>query len=265
MRQIAFALSLLFSVDALMAGADDGGRTLAEAVYYRPDGDSIVIHAKMILRSSRGRERIREFYSYSKEFDDGESRTLTRFVKPANVSGTALLVHSRPIADDDQWLFLPALERTRRISSENKGGRFVQSGLYYEDLSDRHPDQDTHRLLGERSYEGTAVIALESTPKNADSSAYSRRVSWIHEPTLLPLKVEYYKNSDTPLKVLEVKQLENIDSFWTVTESVIIHPKTDEETVIQSLITRYNEELPEALFTLRGLSDQSLAQDYRPQ
>ncbi|MEL7046819.1 MAG: outer membrane lipoprotein-sorting protein, partial [Pseudomonadota bacterium] len=167
-----------------MDSSDGRGSVLAEAVYNRPDGASAVVLAKMTLRRARGSDRVREFYSFRMDFPDGEVRSLTRFTLPGNVAGVGLLVHSKAEAADDQWLFLPALERIRRISSENRGGRFVQSGLYYEDLRDRKPEKDRHEVLGEGDYEGTPVTLLQSTPIDPASSVYSRKVSWIHEPTL---------------------------------------------------------------------------------
>jgi hypothetical protein len=234
-------------------GDAEAGALLAQAVYNRPDGGTAAVHAKMTLRSGRGRDRIREFYNYRMDFPDGTLRALTRFTVPGNVAGVALLVHSESAGADDQWLYLPALKRVRRISSENRGGRFVQSGLYYEDLQDRKPSQDRHQVLGQSSYEGTPVTLLESTPIDPSSSVYSHRISWIHEPTLLPLRVEYFQGGDNPVKYLEVKRLDRVEGYWTATESIITHPTTEEETVITNLATCYDIELPENLFATNRL------------
>ncbi len=242
----------------------DRGSALAEAVYDRPDGDTAVVFAKMTLRRKRGKDRVREFYSYRMDFPDGEVRALTRFTLPGNVAGVGLLVHSKPASADDQWLFLPALQRIRRISSENRGGRFVQSGLYYEDLRDRKPDKDRHQILGEGDYEGTPVTLLESTPIDPASSVYSRRISWIHEPTMLPLRIEYFQGGEDPIKYLEVKRLEKIEGFWTATESVITHPKDTEETILTNLSTRYDIELPASLFDTSSLQNPQAEAQLRP-
>jgi len=267
-RRVIFKMLLtavLLAPRCLIAqeAADQAGAALARAVYDRPDGNTAVVHAKMVLRSERGRDRVREFYSYRMDFPDGEVRALTRFTVPGNVSGVGLLVHSNPGEADDQWLYLPALKRVRRISSENRGGRFVQSGLYYEDLRDRKPTEDRHRILGEGDYEGTPVTLIESTPIDPTSSVYSRRISWIHEPTLLPVKVEYFQQADQPVKYLEVKRIDQIQDFWTATESVIVHPATGDQTILTNLSTRYDEDLPAALFATNRLNDPSQETQYR--
>ena len=160
---------------ARAAGAGDSdpsaaGLALAQAVYDRPDGGSMAARARMVLASPGSTERVRDFYSYRLDAAAGEVRSLIRFVTPANVAGTGLLVHSRRGKADDQWLFLPALERIRRVSSESRGGRFVQSGIYYEDLQDRPPAEDSHRLLGTDDYEGVEALLLESVPGDPASS-----------------------------------------------------------------------------------------------
>lgn len=235
--------------------SDERGSELAEAVYNRPDGASAVVLAKMTLRRARGNDRVREFYSFRRDFPDGEVRSLTRFTLPGNVAGVGLLVHSKAEATDDQWLYLPALQRIRRISSESRGGRFVQSGLYYEDLRDRKPEKDRHEVLGEGDYEGTPVTLLQSTPIDPASSVYSRKVSWIHEPTLLPLRIEYFQGGEEPIKYLEVKRLDKIQGYWTATESVITHPKDSEETILTNLTTSYDVDFPESVFDTTSLQD----------
>jgi hypothetical protein len=218
----------------------------------------------MTLRAPRSRERVREFFTYRGDFDDGEVRTLTRFVAPANIAGTGLLVHSHAGESDDQWLYLPALKRIRRVSGENRGGRFVQSGIYYEDLQDRRPEEDRHRIVGTGDYEGVQTTLLESTPVDPAASAYSKRLSWVHPQLLLPLRIDYYQGGEQPVKRLEVRRVDNIENYWTVTESVITHLETGEETVIENLTTSYDEALPEELFSTRALTDNRVEEDLRP-
>lgn len=254
---------------ARAAGAGDSdpsaaGLALARAVYDRPDGGSMAARARMVLASPGSTERVRDFYSYRLDAAAGEVRSLIRFVTPANVAGTGLLVHSRRGKADDQWLFLPALERIRRVSSESRGGRFVQSGIYYEDLQDRPPAEDSHRLLGTDDYEGVEALLLESVPGDPASSTYSRRLRWIHPSLYVPLRVDFFRDGERPIKRMTVRRLDEIDGYWTVSESVITELGSGDETRISLIDVAYDTALPEALFTTRTLADPRSEVPYRP-
>ncbi|WP_018876708.1 outer membrane lipoprotein-sorting protein [Thioalkalivibrio sp. ALE31] len=259
---------LLLAVATLPAAAlaeESAARELARAVHERPDGDDAVTRGIMTLTGGGRRERVRESYEYRLDGEEpGASRNLIRFTSPRNIADTAILVHNHPGGDVDQWLYLPAIQRERRISSENRGGSFVQSELYFEDLEDREPHKDHHRILGEDAYEGTPVTVLESVPVDSGNSVYSKRVSWIHEETLLPLRIDLYEGGEEPAKRLEVQRIEEIQGYWTVTRSSMTDLASGRTTILEVEDVTYNSGLPDELFTLRGLSDPSLARPYRP-
>jgi hypothetical protein len=240
------------------------GHALAEAVYHRPDGETMAAFSRMTLTAPGSRERVREFYSYRADFPGDQSRALIRFVNPGNIAGTGLLIHNLPESPNDQWLFLPALERIRRVSGESRGGRFVQSVIYYEDLQDRRPGEDRHSLLGEGSYGDVAVQLLESLPRDPGRSAYSRRVSWIHPALKLPLRVDFYEGGPEPAKRFEVLRLEEIEGYWTATDTVFKALDSGEETRVVLLRVRYDTALPDGLFSTRALADPRSAEAFRP-
>jgi len=173
-------------------------------------------------------------------------------------------VHNRPEGASDQWLFLPAAQRVRRISSENRGGSFVQSELWFEDLEDREPHKDSHRLLGEDSYEGTEVKLLESVPVDAGNSVYSKRLSWVHPDTHIPLRIDFYQDGDEPVKRLTVERIERIQGYWTVMSSTMTDLRQGRTTRLEVEEVVYDQGLPRDLFTSRALSDPSRETDYRP-
>jgi len=246
------------------ANAATAGRALADAVYNRPDGDTMAAFSRMTLTAHGSREREREFFSYRADFPDGQSRALIRFVSPGNIAGTGLLIHNVPESENDQWLFLPALERIRRVSGESRGGRFVQSVIYYEDLQDRRPEEDSHRLLGESTYGDVPVQLLESVPRDGDRSTYSRRVSWIHPSLKLPLRIDFYEAGPEPAKRFEVMRLEEVGGYWTATETVFTALDSGEATRVLLLRVRYDLGLPESLFSTRSLADPRSAEPFRP-
>ena len=128
--------------------ADEAAIALATRVYDRPDGNDAASRSYMILSEKGHKPRYRKLYTYQLDRDNGESWALLRFTEPADIKNTGLLTYNYPDRDNNQWIYLPALDRARRIAASRKGGRFVGSDLYYEDLQDREVDQDEHRIRG---------------------------------------------------------------------------------------------------------------------
>ncbi|NBC48505.1 MAG: outer membrane lipoprotein-sorting protein [Gammaproteobacteria bacterium] len=247
------------------ADADERGRALAQKVYERPDGDEVASHGSMVLSESGHEPRIRELYSFRREESDGEVSNLIRFTAPADIEGTGLLTIDHADGSTDQWIYLPALKRDRRIPSARRGGRFVGSDLFYEDLQDRKVEEDRHQWLRKESLEGVTTEVLESVPIDANSSVYGRRVSWIHPKTLIPMRVDLYRPGESvPFKRLRVYKVERIQGFWTVTDSVMKDLESGHQTRILNEKTVYDRRLPAHLFTNRALQDPSIDQRFRP-
>lgn len=246
------------------APASADGATLAQRVYDRPDGQDVATRFTMTLTRSGAAPRQRLAYSFRLDAGSGEVRSLLRFADPADIRDTGLLVHSKPSGEADQWLYLPALDQVRRIASERRGGSFVGSEIVYEDLEDRRPDRDQHALLGEETINGQPTRILQSVPVDADKSVYGKRVAWIHEPTLLPLRVDFYQSGEQPAKRLTVHKLEQIQGYWTVTDSTMTDLASGNATRITVDKVSYDQSLPEALFTTQTLADPATDAAYRP-
>ncbi|EAQ98946.2 outer membrane lipoprotein-sorting protein [Congregibacter litoralis] len=259
------ALSLLLAVGTCCAvsgsiGADPG-YSLANAIFTRDAGADLAMVGKMTLRTAKGKERTREFVIYQRDTPSGLAATLIRFNSPASIRNTALLDDPR---EDGLWLYLPALDRVRRISSSNRGGRFVNTQLYYEDLRARHPGDDIHELVGDREYEGVSTQLLQSIPRDKSKSVYSKRLTWVHPELLLPLRVDLYEGSEQASKRLLVKRIDEIQGVWTITRSVMENLATGESTVMTFTAVRYDQGLPHDLFTTSSLKNPTLESSYRP-
>ncbi|TCO74338.1 outer membrane lipoprotein-sorting protein [Chromatocurvus halotolerans] len=246
-----------------VTGSDLTGDELARNVYERADGQDAVIAGSMTLQGENSRMRVRRTYTYQLEGENGNNRALIRFTEPGNIAETGLLVHNHADGDSDQWLYLPAAKRVRRISSDNLGGSFVQSDLYFEDLQDRRPEEDTHIYLGTEEMAGSQVHKLESIPVDASSSAYTRRISWIHPQTLVPVRIDFFKGSETPIKRFEVLRIENIQGYWTVMASRMTTLRSGHQTLMQVDAITYDQALPEDLFSIRALSDVFYEREFR--
>jgi hypothetical protein len=259
-------LSLGVALACVPVLADEAdGLNLARAVYDRPDGADFVSRAKMVLVEVGRQPRERRLYSYAADKGSGQRWSLMRFVEPADVEGTGLLTIDYPGAESDQWLYLPALDRVRRIASSRKGGRFVGSDFVYEDLRDREPEMDRHTLAGQSKIGKVPCDLLESVPVDLDNSVYTKRISCIHRPTLTPLQIEFFKGrGNKPVKRLKARRLKKIQGYWTVLESEMEDLESGHTTRLVTEAIKYDQGLPDGLFTRQALADDSRERSYRP-
>ncbi|WP_273437628.1 outer membrane lipoprotein-sorting protein [Sedimenticola selenatireducens] len=238
---------------------------MAQAVYYRPNGDDFSALVVMQLQGKESRPRQRVLYSYAKEKGAGERWTLMRFIQPDDISGTGLLTQDHPGDESDQWLYLPALNKVRRISSSRKGGRFVGSDFFYEDLLDREVEMDYHYLQGEGSVGKVPCEILVSIPRDPKKSVYSKRVSCIYRKILVPLKVELFeKGKDKPSKMLTARRIKKIQGYWSILESTMFDLESGHRTQLLTEKIKYNQGLPDRLFSRRDLTDDSNEKAFRP-
>lgn len=246
------------------AVAADPGRDLADAVYARPSGSDLTTVGRMELIEKGRAARVRELFGYRQRVGRGTSR-LIRFIKPVDVAGTGLLSVDKADGSNEQWLFLPALDRVRRIAGNNMGGRFVGSEFYYEDLQERRPERDHHRIVGRESIDGVACEVLESTPIDRADSVYRKRLSWVDPQTALVMRVDYFEHEDiTPSKRWLLVAKKKHKAYWTVTDSRMIDLASGRETRMVVEEALYDRKLPAKLFTSQTLADENLEAEYRP-
>ena len=243
----------------------DEGLALAQKVYDRPNGRDLTTLGRMVLTEKGRAPRIREIVTYRLDQAGGETANLIRFLDPEDIAGTGLLSIDRAGGSTDQWLYLPALDRVRRISSDRKGGRFVGSDLYFEDLQERQPSKDRHRLLGKQTENGILCEVLESVPLSPKDSAYSKRVSWIDPETAIVQRIDYFeRDASTPSKRWLLRSKKRNQAYWTLTDSRMIDLKSGHETRMVVDAALYDQKLPVKLFTSQALADESLESEYRP-
>ncbi len=261
---IGFA-SFFILINICPVFADDKGLAIAQAVYDRPDGQTMVTKTSMVLESQGSAPRKREFYAYRKDFSAGEIKSLVRFTVPADVKDTGLLTHSHTSGDNDQWLYLPALTNVRRIAGDRKGGRFVGSDLYYEDLQDRKVAQDEHTFVKQEEFNGSLCNVVQSIPVKSSNSSYSKRIMWVHPETMIPIRVDFYQNNQAePMKRLIVKKIDKVGGFWTVMETEITDLKKSHKTAIRVEKVKYDKDIPDMLFSQSTLQDAASEISYRP-
>ena len=193
-------------------------------------GDSRV-DATMILRNAAGQqtERSLSFATLEKEDETVGDKSLVVFNSPRDVEGTALLSHAKILDPDDQWLYLPALKRVKRISSANKSGPFVGSEFAFEDFTITELNKFTYNYLREEEVDGIMMDVVERFPRY-EKSGYTRQVSWIDQEIYQARKVEFYDRRDTLLKTLTLSDYRDYDGVWRAHKFNMVNHKTDKET-----------------------------------
>ncbi|MFH0780981.1 MAG: outer membrane lipoprotein-sorting protein [Pseudomonadota bacterium] len=197
---------LLSYVQAIAGPLEQRGYEIAVEADRRTNGfGDCVADMKMVLRNREKQESVRLMRSRLLEVKDDGDKSLTIFDTPPDVRETALLTSSHKAGDDDQWLYLPALRRVKRISSSNKSGSFMGSEFSYEDLGSREVEKYSYRYLMDGEVDGKSCYMIELVPKDRENSGYSRIVSWLDQKEYRPLKEEYYDQKNRLLKTLKLE------------------------------------------------------------
>lgn len=249
------AASVLFTLAT--AAQAQTGRDIAQKVKDRPDGDTRQSEMVMKLVNKRGSVRERKLVSYS--IDVGKNKkdrkSMMFFSYPGDVKGTGFLTwdYDQVGKDDDKWLYLPAMKKTRRISgSSAKTDYFMGSDFTYDDMGSRNVDEDTHKLLGEETVDGHKCWKLESTPKDS-RDIYSKKIAWIRQDCLIPVKVEYYDKMNKLHRKLEISDIRQVDGFWTAAKMQMTNVQTEHQTILEINNPKYNVPLDEAKFNVTTL------------
>lgn len=188
----------------------------------------------MILRNSQGEESVREIRLKSLEVDGDGDKGLTIFDKPKDVKGTAFLNFSHVSKPDDQWLFLPALKRVKRISSRNKSGPFMGSEFAYEDMSSFELEKYSFKYLGEEKANDVDCYKVEQIPKDKNSG-YTRQVVWLDKEHFRGQKIDFYDRKDALLKTLTFKDHTlYLDKYWRPVTLNMVNHQTSKSTELKT-------------------------------
>jgi len=178
----------------------------------------------MVLRNKQGQESIREIKMKSLEVLADGDKSLTIFNKPRDVKGTAFLSFSHPVDADEQWLYLPALKRVKRISSRNKSGPFMGSEFAFEDLSSFEVEKYTYKYLGDEIIDDIDHFKVEQYPVD-ENSGYTKRIVWLDKQEYRAQKIEFYDRKNSLLKTLSfINYKQYLDKHWRAgTQQMINH------------------------------------------
>ncbi|MDX1737162.1 MAG: outer membrane lipoprotein-sorting protein [Alphaproteobacteria bacterium] len=230
------ALGLIVAIAPFSAQANDAetkGLAIATEWDKRDTGfgDSEA-EMEMVLVNRHGEKSAREMRQKVFEIADPDigNKSMTIFDKPRDVKGTAFLSFAKILEPDDQWLYLPALKRVKRISSKNKSGPFVGSEFAYEDLSATELGKYTYKFLRDEACGDLECHVVEQYPTYEDSG-YTRMVVWYDKDEFRQQKIEYYDRKESLLKTLNFSEFKQyLGKYWRAHQMDMVNHQTGKKT-----------------------------------
>lgn len=254
------------SVDAALmqaqtpASASDGdspearGRAIFEEMDRRDLGfGDFSSRQEMILRNQSGQESRRVMDNAVLEGREDGDKTLIVFREPKRIRGTALLTYAHSDRDDDQWLYLPAISRVKRISGASKAGSFVGSEFSYEDLAPQEVADYHYRYLGDEGCGALECFKVIRIPKDPDSG-YTRHVVWVDKAEYRIQKVAFYDRKESLIKILTVYDYQQyLDRYWRPGRLSMVNQQDGKSTELLASDYRFQQGLSEADFSESSL------------
>lgn len=244
---VAIALFALVTLSAAYSGEE-----VMNNVYTRDSGNNMSANLVMTLTNSRGSTRERSIQQFRQTDSDGEKKIMF-FLAPSDVKDTSFLSYSYSDGrSDDQWIYLPALSRVKRVASDKKNDSFMGSDFTYDDMGTRHPSADTHKVLRTETIDGRKCLVVESIPKE-DKPTYAKTLAWVVEDEWIGLKKEFYLPNGKLGKKLEIESYEKTDGVWVITDMTMSNVDKGSSTKIQMLDVTFNNDLKDSVFTERQM------------
>ena len=234
MKGIILLFSLIaFSGAALAETPEEKGLAIAVEADKRDQGwGDQATTSKMILRNSQGAESTREIRGKALEVKGDGDKSLTIFDTPRDVKGTAFLSFTHSLKSDEQWLYLPALKRVKRISSSNKSGPFMGSEFSYEDISSQEVAKYKYKFIKDDKFNDRDVFVMERYPQYK-KSGYTKQVVWMDKKMYQPLKIEFYDRKKSLLKTLtQHEHKKYLDKYWRAGRLEMINHQTGKSTTL---------------------------------
>jgi len=249
MKKLALLFVLYSSLNNLCAQTAD---EIMKMVDERYQGDTAQYSLIMTLQPKKGSPRVREISYYFK--DDGDTEKILMFFRsPKDVAGTGYLVHSYDSdKDDDAWLYLPAVERVRRIAGSASNDSFMGTDFSYEDINGRSLSKDAYTLSGETSVDGQPCWIIEAKAKDAKETI-ARRLITVRKDNYVIAGASYFDRRDKETKRLTVSGITQIDGIWTAIKMEMSDLSSGHTTSIEIKNPRFNLPLDDSLFTTNTL------------
>lgn len=254
-------LVIVFTLCAApQADSAQDARSIMEQVDARDDGDNQTADLQMTLIDQNDNERKRTIKLFSK--DKGrDTWRMQFFLAPADVKDTGFLTYDYygGDQDDDQWLYLPDLRKTKRIASSDKSSSFMGSDFSYADMTRRVLDEWDYKLLKEDLVDGQKVWLIETLPVSKaveDRYGYKKSIVYVRQDNFMVIRAIHVLKSGNKVKYMEVKKIDQIDGIWVAVETwmkTTRNKRTLHRTILTMDDIKYNQDLDESIFSVRQL------------
>ena len=262
-RSVSFGALLLASVCFLLPAAhalardetpEEKGLRIAREASARNEGfGDFTAGMTMVLRDRHGRESVRQMRFKVLEVRGDGDKSLFVFDRPRDVAGTALLTHAHANTPDDQWLYLPALKRVKRINASRRSGSFMGSEFSYEDMSPPEVEEYTYKYLRDEPCGELDCTVTEQFPLDR-KSGYSRKIVWQDAGERRTWKMELYDRKGSHLKTLTFANYRQyLDRYWRAGEQTMKNHLTGASTVLKWTDFRFRNKLQDSEFTRPAL------------
>jgi outer membrane lipoprotein-sorting protein len=249
-RLIVAALILVIPLVRRPLAADDARQIIDEA-QKRTDAKSERYEGVLQTVSESG-DKAEKQWSFERLGSHGQSKVVIAFKAPAEVKGVALLIVNHPDRASDQWMWTPAIERDRRIAMQDRSTRFFGTDFSFEDLEERDVDQFDYELLGDQKIEGAVCWKIQSVPKQAKSSQYTKSVVYVRKDNYAFARIESFVK-DLAVRRLNYSNIANIQGIWTAKSLTMSDVRRGSTTRLTLDKVEYNVPLSDDRFTVQAL------------
>lgn len=263
-RRRGVAVVAFLSVVALgMAGtqvgspADDSAeaRRIVEHADRANTPPAMIETARMVITDENGATYERRLRVWSKQKEGGDL-DLMRFFSPDEIRGAGLLTHEHRGGDDDQWFYLPATRKIRRIAGADRRNRFMGTEFLYQDLQGYHPENYNYQMLESETVDGESCHVIEAVPipDRADRSAYSKETLWIGKRTAVLRKAVMYDEKGERLKELTTSGIREVRKGIYLPDRITIsNVQNDRSTLLETIDRELPGDLSNEMFSQREL------------
>jgi hypothetical protein len=262
-KLLLVALSALLGASSALAV--DQARSIMDKADARDDGISMVSTMQMTLIDKNNKQRIRQMRTFSKDIDANTEHKTIFFLSPSDVKNTAFLTYdySSDDKDDDQWMYLPALKKTKRIPASDKDAAFMGSDFSYSDMTDKELDDYTYKLLGEstikRAQGNEQAWKIEAVPVSQaviDETGYTKSVLYVRKDNHVLTRAKFYLKKASRIKYMDVRKMEEIDGIWVAMQTTMTTKqgkKTLHKTILTNSAVTVNAAIDSDIFTIRAI------------
>jgi outer membrane lipoprotein-sorting protein len=253
-HSIACVLVMMVSLLIAPMRAADDVRQIVEEAQRRTDARSQRYEGLLQVFDAKGKVSDKR-WTLERLGSHGDSRMVLRFTQPAEVKGVALLVVNHPDRASDQWMWTPAIERDRRIALQDRSTRFFGTDFSFEDLEERDVNQYDYSALGDEAIDGVPVWKIQSVPKQAKSSQYTRSIVWVRKDNYAFARIENYVK-ESLVRRLNYSDIQNVQGIWTARQLEMTDLRRGSRTRLTLDKLQYNVPMKEEDFTLQAIRRQ---------